>query len=171
MCSSDLSYRKKSGRILEHFKSMKGTANNAHDEREIEMMVGYFEAQVRSADSIHLIQPDSLFSDHLEISGSKETVELIEFSGGHTESDAILLLPKHGIAFAGDLLFTEHHPWIGDGDIDKWIAQLTQLSQMKIKKFVPGHGTLSDSKGVTTLKKYFDDLKKAAAAVKEKYPV
>lgn len=70
-------------------------------------------------------------------------VEIVHFGRGHTDHDAVVLVPSRNVVFAGDLLESDGAPWCGD---DSWPAQwprtldgmLGTLSARSI--VVPGHG-------------------------------
>jgi glyoxylase-like metal-dependent hydrolase (beta-lactamase superfamily II) len=70
---------------------------------------------------VELHLPTRTFEDRLELAPS---CELITLGGGHTESDAFLVLAERRVAVVGDLLAVELHPWLGAGDPDRWIEIL-----------------------------------------------
>lgn len=86
--------------------------------------------------------PTLTFEQQLTLYGSKRTVEVITYGGGHTESDAFVYLPDDQIVFMGDLLFVRSHPWIGDGDPGEWERILQRIEQLSFSIAVPGHGPL-----------------------------
>jgi glyoxylase-like metal-dependent hydrolase (beta-lactamase superfamily II) len=56
--------------------------------------------------------------------------------------------------FAGDILFTNFHPNMRDGDVKSWISALDYISTMEIVSIIPGHGPLSSKKDVQEMKQY-----------------
>lgn len=69
--------------------------------------------------------------------------------------------------FSGDILFTDFHPYMGDGDIMGWQLALDFLSTLGAEKIIPGHGPLSTIKDVADMKAYitvFDGKAKKLAA-------
>ena len=58
----------------------------------------------------------------------------------HCDGDLVLTLERGRIAFVGDLLFVGRFPWLGDCDLDGWIARLGQILKLDIDTVVPGHG-------------------------------
>jgi len=135
-------------------------------QRDEELMwVGYYEAITQSLPALKTILPHITFNDSLWIHGTKTNVLLLECRNGHTGSDIIMLLPKEGIAFMGDLLFVQRHPWLGDGDPDSWKHHLQNLyNDAVIKTFVPGHGPVAGREHVHTLIQYITDLEQLAHA-------
>src|SRR3954452_6147396 len=71
---------------------------------ELQMWLNYYSAIGESLPALKITAPDITFSDSLWIYGSNRNVKLIECKNGHTGSDVVLLLPKDGIAFMGDIL-------------------------------------------------------------------
>src|SRR5688572_15292859 len=94
------------------------------DGGEIPYWIGYYEGIIESSDQLFTALPDYTFDDSLWIEGKNLSVKLVECRNGHTLSDAVLLIPSLGIAFMGDLLCTNRHPWISDGDVNGWKQSL-----------------------------------------------
>ncbi len=70
--------------------------------------------------------PNLTITDKLIIHGTKHTVELINIGTAHTTEDIIAYFPTEKIVFMGDLLFSNHDPWIGSGD-PKYIREMMDL--------------------------------------------
>lgn len=118
---------------------------------------------------IHLLKitlPTLTFTDRLELHGSTRRAELITYGGGHTVSDAFLLLPDEGIVLTADLLFQgELHPWVGHGNPDEWITILEKILTLPAGQYVPGHGRVGDRTDIQRQLAYLRDF---SAAVKHK---
>jgi cyclase len=102
----------------------------------------------RMLPSFELVMSHVTFMDRLSLHGTKPSVELITFGGGHSDSDSFLYLPAGRIAFMGDLLFVHHQPWLGDGHPEQWVRIIEQVRTMAIDTLVPGHGqpgTMADA--------------------------
>jgi len=103
--------------------------------------------------------PDITFKDSMWIHGSARSVELVECQHAHTTSDAAMILPKEGIAFMGDILFVNRHPWFGDGDPDSLKKQLQRFyDNDSLQRFVPGHGTVAGRESLKVMAQYITDL-------------
>lgn len=100
--------------------------------------------------------PNLIFEDHLTIYGSKRTVELHCYGGGHTPSDAFLYIPDENIAFMGDLLTINMHPPIHDPYA--FAANHKKILNFDIETYVPGHGDISSRKDLIILKNYMHHL-------------
>ena len=71
--------------------------------------------------------PSVTFSDRMTIDLGSETVELIFIASSHTDGSALVYLPLRKVLFAGDILFTDFHPFMGDGDIAGWVETLDYM--------------------------------------------
>ena len=106
------------------------------------------------------------------IHGSKRSLLLLECKNGHTGSDVAMILPKEGIAFMGDLLFVQRHPWLSDGDADSWKHHLEHFyADTSLKQFVPGHGPVAGKEALQDMIHYISDLQQMAVqAVRSREP-
>jgi glyoxylase-like metal-dependent hydrolase (beta-lactamase superfamily II) len=98
--------------------------------------------------------PKLTFSERLTLDLGGETVELIRVAPSHTEGSLIVYLPAKKLMFSGDVLFTDFHPFLADGDIPGWTRTLDALLAMDVERIVPGHGPLSTKKDLGEMKEY-----------------
>ncbi|HBA72890.1 MAG: MBL fold metallo-hydrolase [Geobacteraceae bacterium GWC2_55_20] len=111
--------------------------------------------------------PSLAFSERLTIDLGDETVELIRTGPSHTEGSVVVHVPSRKLLFSGDILFTDFHPYLADGDIYGWGKNIDALLAMDLEKIVPGHGPLSTKKDLREMKEYlllFDRKAKELAA-------
>lgn len=114
-----------------------------------------------------IVLPTVTFSDRMQIDLGDESVELIRTAPSHTEGSLVVYLPAKKLLFAGDILFTDFHPFMADGDINGWTATIDSLLAMNIDKIIPGHGPLSTKKDLNEMKEYlllFDKTARELAA-------
>lgn len=151
--------------LLKAMKKRMSSATNTEKE-ELPLWIGYYEGMVESSGELRMTLPDIVFNDSLWIMGSERSVKLVECKNGHTKSDAVLLVPEEGIAFMGDLLFSERHPWISDGDPESWKHSLkVYYEDQTYHTFLPGHGPVSKKPALQQLFQYLgavQDMCKAA---------
>jgi glyoxylase-like metal-dependent hydrolase (beta-lactamase superfamily II) len=102
--------------------------------------------------------PDETFEDSLDVGRCR----LVTFGGGHTESDALLLVPDAGVLFAADLILVRSHPWVGDGDVGSWREILPRIAGLEFDVLVPGHGPVGGREDVAAVERYLSDLAEAA---------
>jgi len=135
---------------------------SGHALEEHNMWKAYFETYVISNGILKVVLPNVTMDDELNIYGSKRHAQLVSNGAGHTQSDLFLYLPEEQIIFAGDLLFINHQPWIGDGETEKWEATLTRISSLAVKAIVPGHGPVGTLADIEKMEDYFHTVQEAA---------
>lgn len=109
----------------------------------------WFNQRVAPADYavIQVTPPSETFTDEFAFYAGGETVRLPYWGPAHCVGDVPIILEKAKIAFLGDLLFVGRFPWLGDCDLNGWIAALERISMLDLDIVVPGHGpaaTLAD---------------------------
>ena len=117
-----------------------------------------------------IVYPALTFSERMTIDLGGETVELIRTAPSHTEGSVIVYLPARKLLFSGDILFTDFHPFMADGDVPGWARTLDSLIAMDVERIVPGHGPLSTKKDLREMKEYlllFDAKARELAAVSQ----
>jgi glyoxylase-like metal-dependent hydrolase (beta-lactamase superfamily II) len=135
------------------------------EREELPYWIGYYEGLVESSADLYTALPDQTFDDSMWIEGSKLSVKLVECRNGHTVSDAVLLIPSLGIAFMGDLLCSERHPWLSDGTVDGWQQSLKLFYEDTLyHTYVPGHGKVCEKPALKTLYEYLGDVQKLCNA-------
>jgi glyoxylase-like metal-dependent hydrolase (beta-lactamase superfamily II) len=104
--------------------------------------------------------PTETFDGRLAIDVGDRHLELIQVGPAHTKGDVIVYLPKERIVFTGDILFVGSHPVMWEGPVGNWIDACDRLMRLEVDVIVPGHGPLTDKKGVQATKAYFEELRK-----------
>ena len=115
---------------------------------------------------IELVPPNRTFENRLTLRVGDKTVELIEVGPAHTRGDIMVYLPEERVLFAGDVLFIGGHPILWQGPAGNWIRALDRILEMDPEVIVPGHGPITDKRGVARLRDYFVALQ---AAVKQRF--
>ena len=111
--------------------------------------------------------PTLAFTDRMTIDLGGETVELIYVAPSHTSGSLLVFLPQHKLLFSGDVIFTDFHPFLAEGNLDGWIKNLDYIQTMDVTTIVPGHGPLSTKKDAAEMKAYllaFDKKARKLAA-------
>ncbi len=123
------------------------------------MWIGYYEAMVTNGPLVKTTLPTITFNDSMWIHGTKRSIVLVEYKKGHTQSDAVVILPKQGIAFMGDLLFEKRHPYLGHGNPFALINILDKMyADTSLHQFVPGHGNISGKLVVKEISNYVSNV-------------
>lgn len=98
--------------------------------------------------------PALTFNDRMVIDIGDQKIELIYTGNSHTNGSIIAYLKDKKILFAGDILFTNYHPFIAEGDINSWLKALDQIMNFDVDKIIPGHGPVSGKKDIEAMKNY-----------------
>jgi cyclase len=98
--------------------------------------------------------PSITFEKQMEIDLGDRTVVLVHTGHSHTEGSIIVFVPDQKALFAGDILFTNYHPNMKNGDIDGWVKALDFILTIDATTIVPGHGPVSGKKDVLDMKNY-----------------
>lgn len=107
------------------------------------------------------------YGDRMTIDLGGQLVELRHARPSHTDGDTLVYLPDKKVLFAGDILFTDYHPYLAEGNIEEWCGELDDLQAMEVEAIIPGHGPLSGKKDLADMKQYllqFDRQAKELAA-------
>jgi glyoxylase-like metal-dependent hydrolase (beta-lactamase superfamily II) len=114
-----------------------------------------------------IVLPSLTFETRMTIDLGDESIELIRTAPSHTAGSTVVYLPSEKLLFAGDILFTDFHPYLADGNLAGWTRTLDELLAMDVEKIVPGHGPLSTKQDLREMKAYlalFDARAQALAA-------
>lgn len=144
---------------------------NARPYLAMKMMRPYFDELSKSHEKIKTRLPDVFVEREMDLSGRTKTIKILDMGQCHSASDLVMVLPKQKILFSGDLLFNAFHPYLVDGDVDRWRAALRELDQMDIRQVVPGHGDTGGKELFSKMIGYIDDLEAIAIEVAKNGPV
>ncbi|HUQ65080.1 MAG TPA: MBL fold metallo-hydrolase [Flavitalea sp.] len=132
---------------------------NEMERAELPYWIGYYEGILESSDQLFTSLADETFDDSMWIVGKNMNIKLVERKNGHTISDAVMLLPDLGIAFMGDLLCTDRHPWLSDGNVDSWRSSLKLFYEDTLyTTYLPGHGKVCGKQSLKVLYDYLSDV-------------
>ena len=91
--------------------------------------------------------PTTTFSGRLTRKVGDKTVELIEVGPAHT---------------GGDILFVEGTPIMWAGPVANWIAACDHILGLDCETIVPGHGPVTDKRGVQAVRSYLGYIRDEA---------
>lgn len=91
-----------------------------------------------------LVAPDAWIDadQDLLIGGMRFQARIV--GPAHTPEDLAFYLPAEKVLFAGDLVFRNRIPFVGQADSRHWITALDQLLSFDARVIVPGHGPVSE---------------------------
>lgn len=98
--------------------------------------------------------PTRTFEGALDISVGDKRVTLQQVGPAHTAGDILAYVAADRMAFTGDILFIEGHPIIWAGPVQNWIGACDYLLGLDVELIVPGHGPITDKRGVRAVRGY-----------------
>ena len=111
---------------------------------------------------IETVFPTRTFEGELTIRTARKEVRIIEVGPAHTRGDLIVHVPGDGVVFGGDILFIGGTPLVWSGPVSNWIRACELMLRMDAEVFVPGHGPVTDRKGVEAVKGYLEFIREEA---------
>jgi len=105
-------------------------------------------------DGIETKHPGTTFKGRLTRTVGTKTVDLIEVGPAHTGGDALVHVPADRVLFSGDILFVDCTPVMWAGPVGNWIAACETIEAMDVEVVVPGHGPVTDKRGVARVRGY-----------------
>jgi len=107
-------------------------------------------------EGIRLVPPSRTFEKRLDLEVGAKRVELLEVGPAHTKGDVIVHVPADRTVFSGDILFVEGTPIAWEGPLSHWIAACERILALDPERIVPGHGPITDRRGVLAVKAYLE---------------
>ena len=98
--------------------------------------------------------PNTTFTGQTQRQVGDKIVELIEVGPAHTNGDVLVHVPSEKVVFTGDILFIEGHPILWAGPVKNWINACDRIISMEVDFVVPGHGPVTDNRGVKAVRDY-----------------
>jgi glyoxylase-like metal-dependent hydrolase (beta-lactamase superfamily II) len=108
--------------------------------------------------------PDQPFVGQRSLQVGRKRIELIELGSAHTGGDIVIHSPDDRVLYTGDLLFIGGHPIMWAGPIGNWIAACDRLLALDVQYVVPGHGPITDERGIRAVRDYLALVEKRATA-------
>jgi len=100
--------------------------------------------------------PTQVFNGEMSVRVGGKEVRLVEVGPAHTRGDVIVYVPQDRVVFTGDILFVGGHPVVWAGPVSNWIKACDLMLSWDVETVVPGHGPITDKKGVRDLKHYLE---------------
>ena len=105
-------------------------------------------------EGIEVPEPTDTFEGELEIAVGDKLVRLVEVGPAHTRGDVLVHVPADGVVFTGAILFIDGTPIMWEGPVENWIRACERIEAMDAAVIVPGHGPLTDRRGVRGVRDY-----------------
>lgn len=98
--------------------------------------------------------PTRTFEGALDLTVGSKRVHLKQVGPAHTRGDTIVHVPSDRLVFTGDILFIEGHPILWAGPVGNWIDACNYIDSLDVDIIVPGHGPITDKRGVRAVRDY-----------------
>ncbi|MEE4384427.1 MAG: MBL fold metallo-hydrolase [Pseudomonadales bacterium] len=108
--------------------------------------------------------PTRTFEHELTLSVGDKAVELYQVGPAHTRGDVLVHVPADRVVYTGDILFIEGHPILWAGPVGNWLAACDRIAAFDPELVVPGHGPVTDLRGVRAVRDYLVYLRDEARA-------
>lgn len=105
-------------------------------------------------DGITLRAPTRTFTGELDVTVGDKTVRLIEVGPAHTQGDVIAYAEDDKVVYTGDILFVDGTPIVWAGPVGNWIDACNRIIGWDVDTVVPGHGPITDKRGVAAMRDY-----------------
>ena len=115
-------------------------------------------------DGINPTPPTRTFEGRLDVLVGDKRVELRQVGPAHTRGDILVHVPNDRTVFTGDILFIEGHPIIWVGPIGNWIDACNYMLSLDVETVVPGHGPITDKRGIEAVRDYLSYVRDEAKA-------
>lgn len=103
---------------------------------------------------IHHTLPTRTFEGELELKVGDKDVLLKQVGPAHTRGDVLAYVPEEKLIYTGDILFIEGHPILWVGPVGNWIDACDYMLGLELENVVPGHGPVTDKRGVRAVRDY-----------------
>ena len=105
-------------------------------------------------ENIRQTLPTRTFEGELDIFCGAKAVRLTQVGPCHTQGDILVHVPADKLMFTGDILFIEGHPILWAGPVRNWIDACDFMLGLELDAIVPGHGPITDHRGVCAVRDY-----------------
>jgi len=101
-----------------------------------------------------IVPPSLTFRQDLRLDLGDVSVELDYPGPTHTTGSIIARIREDDVLFSGDILFTNYHVTMIDGDVANWCRVLRALQGTAPRATVPGHGPVSAVADLLSMEEY-----------------
>lgn len=98
-----------------------------------------------------IVPPDTPISQRTELQLGSTSIVLFPSGNSHSPGDLILWLPEAKVLIAGDVVYSDRMPSTNNSNLQQWINLLPELEQLQPQAVIPGHGKVTDARGIHRL--------------------
>lgn len=117
-------------------------------------------------DKTELVEATDWIDGALELTVGDTLLSIQPVGPAHTIDDQVVFVPARKVLYAGDLVFRNRIPFVGEADSRNWIRSLDRLLTFGAAVVVPGHGEISTeaAKDMQLTRDYLIYLRKTMGA-------
>jgi cyclase len=131
-------------KLINSLNQVRSQQKDPHMITEIDYDLSVQKTLYDAIPSLRRVIPTITFDDKLVIKGTKRTIEVLSYGGGHSLSDAVVYVPEERTLITGDLITTKTIPVMPYGNPYAWIRILRRIQKdLKVDTVIPGHGDVS----------------------------
>jgi glyoxylase-like metal-dependent hydrolase (beta-lactamase superfamily II) len=128
------------------------------EKAQIQKNLGQAEEYFAESKKIHLVAPNLLLDDELDLHRKSGPIKMFSFAHAHTDGDLVVYLPSEKVLITGDIIHGAQ-PITKDGYLVEWIAAIDDLGRRDFRTVIGGHGeVLHDRTRFDLWKQYFTEL-------------
>ncbi len=122
-------------------------------------------------ESMPIVRADRWLDEHTAYTLGGVDFEIDHLGPAHSPEDVIVVLPKEGVIFGGDILVAGRIPFVGAADSRQWLARIDRLLRLKPRVIVTGHGEASrdPARDLALTRDYLVFLRKAMGKAVEDF--
>jgi glyoxylase-like metal-dependent hydrolase (beta-lactamase superfamily II) len=94
-------------------------------------------------ETTHLVPADVWITGPYAFKVGDVNFQVVPVGPSHTAEDVVVFVPHKKALFAGDLVFRNRIPFVGQADSRHWIEAMEQLLKFDARVVIPGHGPVS----------------------------
>jgi cyclase len=134
--------------------------------RDRELLEGWYRGLLATPARLQVPVPDLLIEPELVLAGTKRSLRILTFGGGHSPSDVLAYVPEDRIVVLGDLLSIGYHPCLWDGHPGRLREILGKVGRLGVEQAVPGHGPVGGPPDLRRFDAYVAGLFGRARAIR-----
>jgi cyclase len=108
--------------------------------------------------NIIIVPPHITFTNCATLLYGGRRVDLI-YVGGHTPATSLVWLPEEKIAFVGDIVWVDQHPYMAQGNTLEWLRALELIRNLGANMLIPGHGPVCTPEATYRVGEYIEFMR------------
>ena len=119
---------------------------NWEDQKEVEEMA-----------TAHITLPQIVFQDELTLNLGGVEICILPLPG-HLAECVGIYIPASKVLITGDVLFCDHHPYMGEANFKMWFESFNKMRELKPDFIVPGHGPVCGEEAIDKQQTYMEKM-------------